>query len=211
MYVKIGKFKSWWGPYQICDLLKHFGVSDDTCYKLGEKLADTFINDICNWIESKRKRNVKVRIDDYDVWSMDSTLAYIILPMLKKLKRQQHGSPHTDDADVPENLRSANAPKKENDWDTDMWHFERWDWILDEMIWTFEQIHPDSDWEMQYHTGNIDILWKPVKVENGEEMSEMTKGPEDTHVFDKEGWMAHQARISNGLRLFGAYYQGLWD
>jgi len=209
MYVKIGKYTSWWGPYQIADLLRYVGVSEDRCHKLGEKLADTFVNDICQWVESKRKRNVKVRIDDFDVWSMDSTLAYIILPMLKKLKRQQHGAPYTEDSDVPENLRSTNAPKKENDWDTDMWHFERWEFILDEMIWTFEQLHPDNDWEQQYHTGNIDILWKPCEDKEG--CSEMTRGPKDTHVFDKEGYMAHDARINNGLRLFGKMYRGLWD
>jgi hypothetical protein len=29
------------------------------------------------------ERKIDVRIDKYDTWNMDSTLAYIILPMLK--------------------------------------------------------------------------------------------------------------------------------
>jgi hypothetical protein len=139
---------------------------------------------------------------------MDATLGYIILPMLKQLRRRQHGAPHTDDNDVPVHLRSYSAAKKENEWDTDDFHFMRWDWIIDEIIWTFEQIHPDYDWETQYHTGISDIKFVPC--EDGEN-HEMVRGPNDTHVFDKEGYMAHQARISNGLRLFGRYYQGLWD
>jgi hypothetical protein len=209
MKVYIGPHKYWWGPYQIADLLQYVGVSEDKCHKIGEYLADTFLMKICNWVESKRHRKVKVRIDEYDTWNMDSTLGYIILPMLKQLKRRQHGAPHTDDNDVPVHLRSYSAAKKENDWDTDDFHFMRWDWVIDEIIWTFEQIHPDYDWETQYHTGTPDFRF--VKCEDKEDMSEMVRGPEDTHVFDKEGYMAHQARISNGLRLFGRYYQGLWD
>jgi hypothetical protein len=209
MYVRIKGYTTFWGPYQIADLLQYVGVSEDRCHKLGEKLADTFVNDICQWVESKRKRCVKVRIDNYDVWSMDSTLAYIILPMLKKLKRQMHGSPYTDDLDVPEYLRSSSAAKKENDWDIDDFHHMRWEWVLDEIIWTFEQLHPDNDWELQYHTGTIDMKFVPCKDKEG--YSEMVSGPNDTHVFDLEGYTAHEARITNGLRLFGKYYQGLWD
>lgn len=209
MKVHIGPFKNWIGPYQIADLLKYVGVSEDKCHSIGERLSETFLSKLCNWIDSKRKRKVKVRIDNYDVWNMDSTLAYIILPMLKKLKECQHGAPFTDDDDAPEHLRSYNAPKKENEWDTDDFHFPRWEWILDEIIWTFEQIHPDYDWESQYHTGVADIQWKDCNDGTGN--SEMIRGPKDTHVFDKEGYTKHQERISNGLRLFGRYYQGLWD
>jgi len=39
----------------------------------------------------------------------------------------------------------------------------------------------------------------------------MVKGPNDTHAFDKEGWEAWNARKTNGFRLFGKYYEGLWD
>ena len=209
MKVNIGPYTSWIGPYQIADLLQYVGVSEDTCQNIGEKLADTFVSKVCNWIESKRHRKVKVRIDNYDVWSMDSTLAYIVLPMLVKLKRQMHGSPYTDDEDVPVYLRSSSAAKKENEWDTDDFHHMRWEWIMDELIWTFTQLHPDTDWEDQYHTGNIDMKFVPC--EDKEDMSEMIKGPKDTHVFDKEGYEAHDARINNGLRLFGKHFRSLWD
>ena len=149
-----------------------------------------------------------VKIDYYDTWSMDSTLAQIILPMLKQLNAAKQGAPLVEDEDVPEHLRSTAAPAKANEWDTDANHFARWEWIMEELIWTFTQLHPDSDWEAQYHSGEIDIAWgKP----DSHGLVEMLKGPKDTHQFDVDGYQRHQARITNGLRLFGRYYQGLWD
>lgn len=160
---------------------------------------------------SKKERRVSVRIDPSDTWNMDSTLALIIHPMLVQLKATKHGAPLVADSDVPDRLRSdsPDLPPKENEWDTDGNHFERWDWVLDEMIWAFEQLN--SDWEDQFHSGNIDIRWVPDGNAGGEELYRMERGPDDTHVFDKAGHDAWQARISNGLRLFGTYYQALWD
>tara|TARA_Y100000310_G_scaffold297642_1_gene330828 strand:- start:77 stop:634 length:558 start_codon:yes stop_codon:yes gene_type:complete len=143
MLVKIGPYKDWVGPYQLSNLFKYFGISENGCDKAGDWLADTWINSFCNWIGKKRKRNIQVRIDDYDTWSMDSTLAYIILPMLKQLKEIKHGAPDVNDKDVPKKLRSTSAPAKENEWDTDDNWFDRWDWILDEMIWAFSQINKE--------------------------------------------------------------------
>ena len=86
-----------------------------------------------------------VKIDRWDTWSMDHTLAHIILPMLKQLDKEKHGAPYTNDEDVPEYLRSHMAQPKENEWDTDSLHFMRWDWIIAEMIWAFEQQLKDDD------------------------------------------------------------------
>jgi hypothetical protein len=30
-------------------------------------------------------------------------------------------------------------------------------------------------------------------------------------IIDREGHAAYQARITTGLKLFGKYYQGLWN
>jgi hypothetical protein len=171
---------------------------------------------LCEWIHSKQKRKVKVRIDRYDTWSMDSTLAYIILPMLKKLKEEKHGDPFTKDEDVPEHLRSTNALPKENDWDTDSLHVARWDWIMDEMIWAFEQIN-DDDNDAQFHTGVMDTTLVPVDKDGNEVPKEdalwfaMKEGPNHTAKTDIEAMKVHYARIENGTRLFGVYYRALWD
>ena len=90
-----------------------------------------------------------VKIDRYDTWSMDYTLSYIILPMLKQLKEETHGSPWIDDEDVPAELRSPKRKTKSKrhsnpdiqmlDMNEDDLIHKRWAWVLDEMIWAFEQ------------------------------------------------------------------------
>ncbi len=147
-----------------------------------------------------------VKINHYDTWNMDSTLSKIIYPMLVQLNEKKHGAPFTNDEDAPEELKSTSAPAKENEWDTDGNHFKRWDWIMGEMIWAFQQ--KNIDWEEQYRTGEMDVVWVKDPIDGS---SEMTRGPLDTYKCDYEGMKVHQARIDNGLRLFGTYYQGLWD
>ncbi len=142
-----------------------------------------------------------VKIDRWDTWSMDHTLANIILPMLKQLDKEKHGAPYTDDNDVPEYLRSHMAQPKENEWDTDSLHFMRWDWILAEMIWAFEQqLKDDDESEFFDHSECKDL--KDIKDWN-ERISKVK--------VDNEGLEAHQKRKANGFKLFGKYYQNLWD
>ena len=146
MRIYIGPFRKWWGPYQVADLLQYIGLSEDGCYRIGEKLSNTKLNDICQWIESKKKRKVRIKIHNYDTWSMDHTLALIIVPMLEQLKKTSHGAPHTDDEDVPEDLKSIYAPiANKNNGEVDDLYFKRWDWIMDEMIWAFSQVASDED------------------------------------------------------------------
>jgi len=143
-----------------------------------------------------------VKIDRWDTWSMDHTLAHIILPMLKQLDKTKHGAPYTNDEDVPEYLRSHMAQPKENEWDTDSLHFMRWDWILAEMIWAFEQeIRDDDEAEFFDHSecGDEKFPWD----KDGQYVSKVK--------VDREGLEAHQKRKANGFRLFGKYYQNLWD
>ena len=238
MKVYIGPYKNWFGPYQLAEKmlfwmdkdkdervhnfgewLAHGSVEPEPEFRTGmdivsrKKRPNTLLYRFLLWIESKRKRKVKIRIDPYDTWNMESTLAMIIVPMLKQLQETKHGAPLVDDEDVPEHLRSTSAPPRENEWDVDGNHFLRWDWVMDELIWTFTQLHPDTDWEDQYRTGEYDLRSVPCKWdEDGKPtMYEMKDGPNHTAKIDHDGMTAHQARINNGLRLFGRYFQNLWD
>lgn len=134
----------------------------------------------------KKKRNIKIEIENFDVWSLDHTLSLIIYPALIKLKKTAHGAPCVKDEDVPEELSSKNAiPKNPKDDEyTDSNWFKRWDWVLDEMIWAFKEISTDFKNEPE---------WDPKTASR------------------KMGYEDYYKRISNGTRLFGVYYLGLWD
>ena len=239
MQVNIEKPKRWFRPYQLAETLcfwakekpDEFGIPNkpDYVHKFGELLAHgsirpepkvgeirtlgderkkTLLYRFLLMIDSRKRVKHYVRIEPWDTWSADYTLGLIILPTLKQLKETQHGAPFTSDEDVPEHLRSTSAEPKENDYDTDSNHFARWEYILDEMIFAFEcKVGKHKNWENQFRTGEHDLQWK--QLENG--MSEMVRGPNYTYQCDYEGMKEFQKRINNGFKLFGKYYESLWD
>ena len=162
---------------------------------------------------SRKNKAETIIIDDFDVWNLDHTLALIIVPALKILKQKKQGSPFVKNEDVPEHLRATEEELKHNDTggDTDKHYFERWDWVLDEMIWAFQQ--KLEDWEEAYYSGETDTSFVKIKEkdEKGEELYEMVNGPNHTFEIDTDGMKKHEARIDNGIMLFAKYYGGLWD
>jgi hypothetical protein len=198
MKVNIGPYKNYFGPYQIAEKIFFWKENnyeeDNIIEKFGYWLSTTNgkqsrFSKFCYWLNSKSKRKIKVHIDNYDVWSMDRTLALIILPMLNKLKEDKMSSPYTDPSDVPEELRPNNGPDGENGY-LDNTHHERWTWIIDEMIFAFEHIAND-EWENEF-----------IK-------------DDETATFgitiDRDGIKKDQERIDNGVLLFGKYFQSLWS
>lgn len=173
---------------------------------------------VFNWLYfDRRKQTVKVKIDPWDTWSMDTTLGLIILPMLEQLKATKHGGPFVDPEDVPEHLRPTEKELEQakKDGSTDEHFFDRWDWVMDEMIFAFES--QTSDWEDQFTSGKMDMLTVPIDTA-GNEVDELDatmyrwdRGPNDTYEIDFDGMKEYQARISNGFRLFGKYFNSLWD
>ena len=219
MKVYISKYRDHWvSPYTICEKICWWREIDydEPWVERMVKILGPVMDVYKKFLDFVHPSINYVKIDRYDTWSMDSTLSPIILPMLKQLKKDKHGAPYVDDADVPANLHSTtkSAQKaKKNSWDSDGNHFARWDWVLDEMIWAFEELVDDT-WEEQYFSGKSDIVWVPCKEldAKGRPLTyEMKKGPGDTRKYDKKGWTKHSARIDNGVRLFGKYYRALWD
>jgi hypothetical protein len=172
----------------------------------------TWLYKLLSWIEEKKpERTIKVKIDRWDLWSADHTMSCIILPLLKGLKEGKHGAPGTDDEDVSEDLRSTSAPQLSEE-DTsqgvvDDNYFLRWEYVLDEMIFAFNTSAGDNqDWEDQFSSGEMDNQF--IKQENSN--FRMVRGEGHTYEVDWDARKAYQARITNGFRLFGKYYQGLW-
>jgi len=233
MKVKINKYPTWFGPYQLVELLMfwvpkekdEYGIlrTPDSVDKVGEWYADTWLGKGHSWLAEKYsswqdERRVSVHIDPWDSWSADHTLADIILPVLVELKRSKQGAPFVDVKDVPKELQPKKQTKKQRDnGETDSTHFERWDWVLDEMIWAFSEHVKDWDEsEGQFHTGTHDTVFTPVDADGNEverddaKLFRMDRGPNDTSHFDKEGYEAYMDRKQNGFRLFGKYYTALW-
>lgn len=142
-------------------------------------------------------RQIDIRIDPFDTWSTDHTLALIIVPMLKQLKDTKKGAPLTDDEDVPEHLQSTAVPPKVDLWDVDANHFKRWDWIMDEMIWAMEQVIKDDDGQF-YDCSEVD------------EEADVNTQVQQIKI-DRAGLQQYHERVQNGCRLFGKYFQSLWD
>jgi len=178
----------------------------DNSVEVLEDCLQTLYNWSVNLIADRQTQTVKVHIDKWDTWSMDSTLAPIIHPMLIQLNATNHGAPNVSFTDVPKRLRpskkQSNAYNEKGDVDDK--HFERWDWIMGEMIWAFEQKLGDDGWEQQYYK------YEDIPVdEKSEDFSERL-GIKLVWE-DNEGREKHQARMSNGFRLFGVYFECLWD
>lgn len=207
MKVSIGRYRNRWiSEIHTRYMNRKYGIADwsnpqSRVENLLEKFEDGLqwvYNHTINIILDKfTGQRIKVRIDRYDTWSMDHTLAPIILPMLKQLKESKHGAPFVEDKDVPKELKSTSAEPKENEWDTDSNHFKRWDWVMDEMIWAFEQKNRDN-WHDDYY--GPWIVSDDAAILGGEFES-----------IDRNGLKSHQKRMSNGFKLFGKYYEGLWD
>ena len=212
----------WVSPYEILKVICFWEKDDDVFYnhedKPGHKYdrwvdrLEPFCKAWMKFLDFVHPQINYVKIDRYDTWSMDCTLADIVLPMLKQLKDSKHGAPLVDDKDVPKELRSTSAPAKANEWDTDDNWFRRWDWVLDEIIFAFE-CKVDDSWQTAFSSGEFDQ--KTVACEwdaNGQaKMYKWEDGPNHTYTCDFEGMQKVQKRISNGFRLFGRYYENLWD
>ena len=216
MKIWISNYRNHWiSPYTIIEYV-FFWTDWSKCGRNKGVIADKDYVDHPKWVDRWANRiqpistairvvldfihpSIKyVKIDRWDTWSMDHTLAHIILPMLKQLDKEKHGAPFTEDDDVPEYLRSHMAQPKENEWDTDSLHFMRWDWIIAEIIWAFEQkVQDDPESKFFDYTDCGDKLpWDENYV-----------GPK----VNWDGLNAHNERKRNAFRLFGKYYENLWD
>ena len=132
-------------------------------------------NYLYKWFGYSPDQTRYIKIDKWDSWSADHTLAEIILPVLVQLSKTQQGAPFVDPDDVPDSMKPTHKPE----YDVDNTHFSRWAWVLQEMIYAFD-----------------------CKVNKHEPF---------VRFDDAEEAKKEQARISNGFRLFGKYYENLWD
>lgn len=159
---------------------------DKFIVKLDSFVQAVYDRTINKYLDNKQ-RKIKVKVHKYDCWSADITLAYVILPILKQLKETKHGSPFVSPDDVPQRLRPTleEIVAYNTNGKTDDNFHDRWNFVLNEMIWTFEQLVTD-DAEDQFYEPS-------------------------TRQFKEPEWTEYNKRIEYGCRMFGKYYRSLWD
>ena len=146
-----------------------------------------------------RCKNI-IQIDEWDTWSMDWTLAPILLPMLIQLKKTKHGTP----CSMPAFEEDEKYPYEWSE-ETSEKALQQWNDILDKMIWSFTQLSSEDKGEDQFWIKKPDF---PPKRDNLPDGSILWK---PSGKLDNEGLKAHYVRIQEGLELFGKHFQDLWD
>jgi hypothetical protein len=223
MKVKLREPVYWFGPYQLAELLCFWVKKEEDEYgferkpewvhTFGEILSNTWLSPILQWVNDVRQKfpwnKDVVKLDYWDSWSVDHTLSPIILPLLKQLKATKHGYGMIADEDVPKHLQSIYALPKDS-WEWDGNAEARYEWVLDEMIWAFEQMCDDKD-EEQFWITKPEMDWEHMTepFAEGEKSREVKWTVEGK--LDHEGLRAHNQRIDRGLTLFGKYFRTLWD
>lgn len=165
------------------------------------------------------RRKISVKIDHYDTWSFDHTLAHIIYPALLQLKATKQGIPNEIVRDVGgEEYAEQDSFDFYKESHASAWNeaAKKWDEILDKMIWAFYQLTIDYNDKYHHGKGEYDFVEtkklypNPITGKMEKTYQMVDKNP-DAHWYDAEGCMLHDERIQEGLELFGKYYRALWD
>lgn len=210
MKVNIGPYRGWLSTHKLeCLYLEYmYGdkwvdieEKDHTWYDKLVLVTLDFLNKV--FVRKlNRNRKVEIKYHPYDTFSLDHTLALIILPGLKQLRDTNHGYGMVDPEDLPDSLRS----EEKDEWGCLKNGEDRWLWIMDEMIWAFTQIVEDYPADFS-NGGLIDYKWEKLPTGG----SQLNKGPNHTYSIDWAAKKAYDDRIDNGTKLFGKYFRSLWD
>jgi hypothetical protein len=181
-----------------------------------DDVIQSFLNITINKLQEGKDRKISVKISNHDLYAADHTLTEIILPMLRMIKIEKQGAPFVEFDDVPPHLVPSEKEVEESKelGQPDLYHFDRWNYVIDEMIFAFEHIKDDS-WIDEFYHGEIDFIESPCKI-NGDPCDESeaeawisTPSEHHTFWFDKEGYEVIDKRVRNGLRLFASYFRNL--
>lgn len=213
MKVRLRKPANWFGPYQFADKFIAPWLGEERAGEIAEKLPSDLPNAIYNWWNKTKDNKVSyVKIEPHDLWNVDNTLNRIILPLIKAFRDMEGNSYGIIDIDDAPAYLHPNCFKPLTEGEIrcsypEPGSHERYRWFLDELVFTFEALNSDvhswfesADFEIRHIDTPVDPvtktrLWKSERI----------------GTFDEVGYRQTQARIQNGLRLFGKYYRTLWD
>ncbi len=139
----------------------------------------------------KGKRKISVRIDEYDTWNMDHTLAHIIVPMLVQLKKTKHGTPNemfSEEYSIILGMNDywveqKNGPLHKKIVQLEKEAIKKWNDTISKMIKSFKELRSGYKGEEKFYG----------------------KRP------DRDGYAEYHRKLQEGLTLFGEHYRSLWD
>lgn len=239
MKVKIGKYKNWFGPFQLAETLCFwvskqkdeygFSKSADWVYKFGELLAygsikpeskvdelEKLIGDrpktfIYKFLEwIDSKKSRNIKIH-IDPWDTWNMNDTLALIIAPMLKQLK------ETKNGAPNVDDEDVP--ENLRRTAAPAVEN-DYDIDENFfkrwdWVLDEMIfafdclSDTENDWEDQFYSGECDFRFKRLENG--MSQLVDGPTHTYKCDHEGLKKFNDRIENGCRLFGKYYRTLWD
>lgn len=141
MKVYINGYLNRWDAFTLFDwyIDKKYGPEHKWAYDLQLTKGEDFFHRFSNWWQRVLNATINrlidalhfkyIKVDKYDTHDAEVTLAYVILPVLIKFRKELFSCPFVDNEDVPEELRTE-----------DSFSMDKWKYVLDEMIWAFDHI-----------------------------------------------------------------------
>ena len=186
MKVYIGPYKNWFGPYQLARVICFWQKHDP----MNEEMQ--FVDKLGDWLYERkwlmrffdwycRGHNRKIKVKIHDYDTWN--MDDTLAHIIYPMLIQLKKTKHGSPLVDNEDVPAhLHRPDGLDECVIDVnWHM-RWYWVLDEMIWAFETSIKDE----------------PCFVD-------------DNGVVDVKGSEKYYKQRANGFRLFGKYYQGLWD
>jgi len=127
----------------------------------------------------KKKKGIYTKFKDKETWDLGYTVAAFTLPRLKRYKKLNNGVPGAVLFQVnEEKIHFNNDEERLNN------AKEKWDAVLDRIIWSFEQIvNPTEEPELEKGED-----WKDYRMRYD--------------VYSK--------KVQDGINLFAKHFQDLW-
>ena len=143
-----------------------------------------------------RDRKINVKIQDFDLWNLDHTLALIIHPALIRLRDSKSGIP---------GQFVINEDGTERDHDD---AYADWVAALDEMIFAFGEVVNGNEGEEEFWSELPELDFS----EHEEDIGKTTRPLRwvSDGKLDEDGHNTYRKRIDDGIELFAKHYLSLW-
>ncbi len=147
----------------------------------------------------KGDRMVRIRIHNYDMWDLNSTLATIIFACMKRFKTCQKGTPmcmFDDDVMINPSKEDQEIAKK------------KWDVIIDKITWTMYEL---SRGEPNSPSFKAKMVTSEKIEQDGSRSFHFVwpGGEEEEKIYDSASEI-YRLRLHEGCELLGKYFQHLW-